>query len=92
MRRQTENRRAMRPHREAELGVESGVEIGQRLGVGLVECVLESASVTARQPVTVHMVVDQSELGDVLGEHLASRHRLQAIRNLSAQDSASRSE
>ena len=56
---QPEQRRAMGSHREAELGVEPGVEVGQRFGVGLVEPVLEPAPVGARQPVAVDVVVDE---------------------------------
>src|SRR5271154_891069 len=73
----------MGSYREAELCVESGVEVGERFGVGLVETVLEPAPVPRRQPATMHMLVDQRHGGDVIRQR-CHRHTLQAIRNLSA--------
>ena len=42
VRRQFQQRCTLGAHRETELGVEAGVELGQRFGVGLVETVLEA--------------------------------------------------
>ena len=89
---QTQQRRTVRPHREPELGIKPGVEIGQRLGIGLVQPVLKTPPVTSGPPVPVHMIVHQCQITDGLGDHRANRHRLQAIRNLSASEPASRSE
>ena len=81
--RQPEQWRAVSADGEAELGVESGVEVGQGLGVGFVERVLEPAPVPRREPAAVHVLIDQWYAGDVLGQR-RFRHTLHAIRNLSA--------
>ena len=80
---QAEQRRAVGTHGEAKLGVESGVEVGEWLGVGLVEGVLESPPVPRRQPAAVRVLIDQRHAGDVVRQS-RHRHTLQAIRNLSA--------
>ena len=91
--RQPQDGAAVGAHGEAELGVEPGVEVRQRLGVGLVEGVLEPAPVPRRQPASVDVLVDQRHFVDVLRQsgRVRHRHRLQAIRNLSASCSGSRS-
>jgi hypothetical protein len=66
--RQPQQRCAIRPYREPELGVERRVEIGKRFGVGLVEPVLETDAVRGVQPAAVHVVVDQRHVLDVLGQ------------------------
>ena len=78
---QAEQRGAVCADRDAELGVEAGVEVGQGFGVGLVEPVLESAPVRGTLPVPVDVIVDQLQRIDVLGE--GRRHWLQAMRNVS---------
>ena len=68
MGRQTQQWSAVGPYCEPELGIESGVEVGQRCGVGFVQAVLEAAPVDPGGPVAVYVAVDQREVGDVLGE------------------------
>ena len=80
----------MRPHREAELSVETGVEFGQRTGVGLVEAVLETSTVHLARPIAVDVIVDEPQRCNLFVEYPADRHRLQAIRNLSAASAAVR--
>ena len=58
----------MSAHREAELGVETRVEVGQRCDVGLVERVLEPRPIAGRDPAAVHVVVDEPDLRGVLGQ------------------------
>ena len=80
----------MGAHGEAELGVKTGVHEG--FGVGLVEGVLESSPVPRRQPAPVDVLVDQRHFADVLRQSrtVKHRHRLHAIRNLSASCSGPR--
>ena len=66
--RQVEHRCAVRAHRETELGVERRIEVGDGLGVGLVEPVLETRSVTGLQPAAMHVMVDQRHMVDVLAQ------------------------
>ena len=81
--RQPKQRRAVSADGEAELGVEAGVEVGQRLGVGFVEGILELTPVPCRQPAAVHVLIDQRYAGDVFSQR-RFRYTLHAIRNLSA--------
>ncbi len=62
----------MGSHCEAELRVESGVEVGERFGVGLVEAVLKPLPVPRGQPATMHVLIDQRHTGDVIRQ---GRHR-----------------
>ena len=82
--------------RESQLGVEARVEVGQWLGVRLVQAVLEMASTDLLRPVAVHVVVDEAQFVDEVRQSRAAGgwlcHRLQAMRNLSASCSASRPE
>ena len=80
---QAERWRAVGAHGEAKLGVESGVEVGEWLGVGLVEAVLKAMPVPRLQPAAVRMLIDQRHAGDVVRQS-RHPHTLQAIRNLSA--------
>ena len=90
---QTEDSGAVVAHRETDLSVETGIKVGKRLGIGLVERVLETPSVPPGRPAAVHMLVDQRHLANMLRQSgLRHRgHRLQAIRNLSASAAGSRS-
>ena len=83
MLRQPKQWRAVGADGEADLGVESGVEVGETLGVGFVEGILESTPVPRRQPAAVHVLIDQRHAGDVLRQRRL-RYTLHAIRNLSA--------
>ena len=60
VRRPAQQWRAAGTHRKPELRVEAGVEVGERLGVGLVERVLEPAPVPRVDPAAVHVMVDEA--------------------------------
>ena len=81
--RETEQRSAVSTHGEAQLRVESRVEVGERLDVGLVESILKPRPIPRRQPAAVRVLIDQRHAGDMLRQS-RHRHTLQAIRNLSA--------
>jgi hypothetical protein len=87
--RYAQQRRAVRAHRESELGVERRVEVGERLGVGFVEPVLEPRPVRSVNPAAVHVVVDQWHVLDVLGQG-GQAQTLQASRNFSVSSSGLR--
>jgi hypothetical protein len=63
---QSQDGGAVVAHREAQLRIETRVEVGEGLGIGFVERVLKPAAVPRRQPAAVHVLVDQRDLGEVL--------------------------
>ncbi len=81
---------------ESQLGLEARIEVGQGVGVRLVQTVLEAVSTDRLRPVAVHVVIDETQFLDELRQGRATggwlSHRLQAMRNLSANWWGSRSE
>ena len=92
---QSQQRRAVGTNREAELSVERRIEFGQRLDVGLVQTVLEPATVNRSQRAPVHVVVDQAArcrcARPAWSRAVTHAHTLHARRNFSASSSGVRS-
>ena len=92
--RQPEQRCAMRADREPELGVERRIEVRERLGVGLVEPVLEPARspASSQQPCTWWSTSGTFSMCSASAAiATAVIHTLQASRNFSASSSGLRS-
>ena len=86
---EVEQRRAPAAHGEAELRVEAAHEVGQRIGAALVQRVLEATAGDGCAEGPVHVVVDERQPLDPLGEPLGGGHQIdQAKRKRAGSSSA----